>query len=97
MLGKGFVNWLEAGAGRQESAIYCKNQQSLSSPQDNAGGAELVVQQPALLGKATSIADQAAILADHAMTRDENGEMICGHQPANLARVEPGGSSNIII
>lgn len=56
-----------------------------------------MIEQPALLGEASAVADQGAILADDPVAGDQDGEVIGRDQPADLAGVEPGCPGDVIV
>src|SRR4029453_6502676 len=58
---------------------------------------KLVVQQPALLGQPSTIPHERPVLAHHAVARKQNRQMVRGHEPADLTRMEAGGARNILV
>jgi hypothetical protein len=72
MLGNGFVN-MEGS--------------KLSSPEHHPGGPQLMVQQPTLLGDPPTVPHQTTILSHDAVTRNQDSQMVGGHQPADLPGV----------
>ena len=66
-------------------------------PQHHASCPQLMVEQPALLAEPSAVADQTAVLAHHPVAGNQYCEVIRGHQPPDLTRVEPGCPSHVIV
>src|SRR6476660_5421180 len=65
--------------------------------QNDPGGPQLVVQQPALPGEASPVPHQSTVFAHDSVTGDENRQVVSRDQPADLAGVQSGGPRDVIV
>src|SRR3954447_4288603 len=82
MLGNGFVNM---------------DGVRVLSSKHHSGGPQLVIQQPPLFGDSAPVSNQATVLSDHPVTRDQDSQVVRGYQPANLPGVQPGGPGDVVV